>query len=63
MPMIVSTLKATRLAMYSVNNTFTTDRPDLPRSEETSWTVCFDKEVDLIDQTLKAISDLNNGPE
>lgn len=58
----VSALQAARLAMCATNNTLTTDRPDLPRSEENSWTICFDDEINLIDQALKAASAPSSAP-
>lgn len=59
----VSALQAARLAMCATNNTLTTDRPDLPRSEESSWTICFDKEISQIDQAIKALSSTDSGLE
>lgn len=50
---VTQALKAARLAMSATNNTLTTDRPDLPRSKETSWTINFDKEIELINQALE----------
>ncbi len=56
-------LKAARLAMCATNNTLTTDRPDLPRSEETSWTIDFNKEISLIDQAIQALSSTDSDHE
>lgn len=56
-------LKAARLAMCATNNTLTTDRPDLPRSEETSWTIDFNKEISLIDQGIQALSSTDSDHE
>lgn len=56
-------LKAARLAMCSTNNTLTTDRPDLPRSEETSWTIDFNKEISLIDQAIQVLSNTDSDRE
>ncbi|MFT8276133.1 hypothetical protein ACMSSJ_11400 [Kerstersia gyiorum] len=48
----VRALRAARLAMCATNHTLTTDRPDLPRSDETSWTIDFSDEIALIDLAL-----------
>lgn len=56
-------LKAARLAMCATNNTLTTDRPDLPRSEGTSWTIDFNKEIGLIDQAIQALSSTDSDHE
>lgn len=56
-------LNAARLTMCATNNTLTTDRPDLPRSEETSWTVNFNSEIQLIDDALQAIASTGTGRE
>lgn len=56
-------LKSARLAMCATNHTLTTDRPDLPRSEETSWTINFTNEINLIDQAIQTLSNTGSDHE
>lgn len=60
---VIDALKAAKLAMCATHNTLTTDRPDLARSEETSWTINFQKEIDLIDQALQTLSNTDSDHE
>lgn len=45
-------LEAARLALLSNDNCLITDRPDLPLSQETSWTNDFSGELALIDAAI-----------
>lgn len=45
-------LEAARLALLSNDNCLITDRPDLPLSQETSWTTDFSGELALIDAAI-----------
>lgn len=45
-------LEAARLALLSHDNCLISDRPDLPRTEETGWTTDFSRELALIDVAL-----------
>lgn len=57
-------LEAARLALLSHNNCLITDRPDLPRSAETSWTTDFTRVLALIDAALcRSTSDGVEPPE
>lgn len=49
---VVEALKAARLALLSHDNCLITDRPDLPASQETSWTSDFSGELALIDVAI-----------
>lgn len=49
---VVGALKAARLALLSHDNCLITDRPDLPPSQETSWTTDFSGELALIDLVI-----------
>lgn len=60
---VIAVLEAAKLAMAATNNTLTTDRPDLPRSEKTSWTINFNKEIDLIDQAIEKLTSTGTDPE
>lgn len=49
-------LEKARLALSACHGCLTTDRPDLPLSPETSWTINHAQEIDLITQALGATS-------
>ena len=49
---VVVALEAARFALISNNNCLITDRPDLPLSQETSWTTDFSSELALIDAAI-----------
>lgn len=49
---VVEALKAARLALLSHDNCLITDRPDLPLSQETSWSTNFSGELALIDVAI-----------
>lgn len=49
---VFEALKAARLALLSHDNCLITDRPDLPASQETSWTSDFSGELALIDVAI-----------
>ena len=53
------TLEIVRLALLAHNYCLVTDRPDLPRSEATSWTINFNRELSLLDD---AIGSMNTSP-
>ena len=43
-----------RLALDLSNGTIATDRPDLPASPETTWTIDHARELTLVDDMLRA---------
>jgi len=53
--LVVRALKTARLALCACNHCLTTDRPDLPSSEETGWTIDHDMEIALIDEAFAAL--------
>lgn len=56
---VVQALERARLALCASHNVLATDRPDLPRSSDTSWTTDHSKEIEAIGCALEAINHLH----
>lgn len=56
---IIQALVRARLALCASSNVLATDRPDLPRSSDTSWTTDHSKEIEAIGRALEALNHLH----
>lgn len=56
-------LQAARLALVSHNNCLITDRPDLPRSDDTGWTTDFRRELYLLDRAIDSMNTCPRSPD
>jgi hypothetical protein len=55
---ILQALRDAMLAMLASNNCLITDRPDLPRADDTCWTTDFSKEIEAVDEAICILSGL-----
>ena len=51
-------MKAAHLQLCLTNNLLVTDRPDLPRSPDTSWTTDHRPELSRLEQAMKMLDEL-----
>jgi len=56
-------MKAAHLQLCVTNNLLVTDRPDLPRAEDTSWTTDHRTELARLEAAMKLLEEISTGSD